>query len=144
MALQKEEEMVLDEHKRPIGPFTKSQNVKHAINELNSAWYVRNQIPIVAKDADLDEHLKEDAMRDHNRDKAEEQNGTAGTIIGSMLGAIGGCLVAIGILTLPGIGLLIAVDASKTAPASTLAGAGIGAVYGTLIEALSVVEISED
>jgi hypothetical protein len=53
-----------------------------------------------------------------------------------MLGAIVGCLLGVGLLAVPGVGLVVAVGTSGALTA-TLAGAGIGLAIGGLIEALA-------
>ena len=61
-----------------------------------------------------------------------------------MLGAIGGCLVGLGFIAVPGVALIVAVGTSGTALVSTLAGAGIGIASGSLISALTKLEISSE
>lgn len=94
------------------------------------------QICIVAKDTDCDQAQGGAGMIARVGDKAREGVPTC-TIAGSMLGAIGGCLVGLGILAVPGIGLVVTVVTSGTALAATLLGAGIGMGSGSLIEILA-------
>jgi hypothetical protein len=55
-------------------------------------------------------------------------------ITGSLLGAIGGCLASIGVLSIPGVAPTLAIGATVgTALASTLAGVGIGLAGGGLL-----------
>jgi len=72
-------------------------DMEHALNELNSAGFLRAQISVVTKDRD--EQLGGAGMSERVEDKAQAP---IWAITGSMLGAIGGCLVGLGILAVPG------------------------------------------
>jgi len=76
-------------------------DMEHALNELNSAGFLRAQISVVTKDADRDEQLGGAGMSERVEDKAQA-GAPIWAITGSMLGAIGGCLVGLGILAVPG------------------------------------------
>jgi hypothetical protein len=91
-----------------------------------------------------DEQLGEADMSEHFWYRTQDGKATCATITGSMVGALGGCLVGIGILAIPGVAPLIAVGTSGTALAATIAGAGIGIVSGNLISALASLEIFSD
>jgi len=61
-----------------------------------------------------------------------------------MLGAIFGWLVGLGMLTVPGVGLLVALGTTGAALTTIFAGAGIGAASGGLIlSALASLESSD-
>ena len=136
--------MVLEQHSRATGKFLNRQDAEHAIEELNSAGFPMDQISLVAKDPDFDEQLERTIMSEHFWYKAKEGTATCGSITGSMLGAIGGCLVGIGLVAVPGVGLVLAVGTSGAALASTLTGTGIGIVGGNLISALAGLVNPED
>lgn len=118
--------MVL-EHRRAVGIFHYHIDVERGLKELNSSGFSAEQISVVAQDAGINEHWYQ----------AKDGNATCASITGSMLGAIGGCLVGLGLLAVPGVGLLVGVGTSGMALGTTLAGAGIGAATGGLIEALA-------
>ena len=127
--------MFLSQHRCAIGSFPNRIDVEYALNELNSAGFPMAQISIVAKDADRDAQLDGAGMSDFVGDT---QEGTPiFAIAGSMLGAIGGCLVGLGILAVPLVGPIVAVGTSGTALTATLVGVGVGIVSGGLIEVLT-------
>ena len=123
------------QHKRAVVVLYNRIDTEHALKELVSSGFSVKQISVVTKDADIDEQLDVSGIKESIWYKAKEGTATGATITGSMLGALGGCLVGIGFLVIPGVNL-IAVGASGMV-ATTLAGAGIGVVTGGLIEALA-------
>lgn len=127
--------MVLSQHRRAVGIFKNRIDAERALNDLNSAGFTRDQISVVA--IDHDDLLNKACTRYHVENLAQEETGNCATIAGSMIGAIGGCLVGLGLLAMPGVGLVVAIGTSGTALATTLAGAGIGAASGGLIGALT-------
>lgn len=131
--------MVVERHRHTFDIFFNQQTVAQVLNRLSNSGFSMEQISVVVKQADIDEQLG------GNRQFFwyQAQTGTA-SIVGSMLGAICGCLVGIGILVVPGFGPLIIVGTSGTALVATLAGAGIGVVSGGLISALNNTVINLD
>lgn len=134
--------MVLDQKRRAVGTFSNRQNAEHALNELNSAGFPMKQICIVAKNSDFDARLGRAGISDCVGDTEEGVPTCA--IAGSMLGAIGGCLVGLGIIAVPGVGPLVAIGTSGAAFGTTLVGAGIGLVSGALTEALAGLGLTRD
>lgn len=124
-------------NRRAVGTCYNRQDAEHAVKELNSYGFSMDQISVVAIDADRDDQPREAGMSDYVWYKAHDGTATSAAITGSMLGAIGGCLVGLAISAVPGVGLIVAVGTSGTALAATLAGAGIGGASGGLISALS-------
>lgn len=98
---------------------------------------------LAASDLALPQALGE-AKRYASRFGDTEEGNQACAIVGSMLGAIGGCLVGLGILAVPGVGPLVAVGTSGAAFGTTLVGAGIGLVSGVLTEALAGLGLTRD
>lgn len=71
--------------------------------------------------------------------QGDERYEDAGTVIGATLGGIGGAMVAMAALTIPGIGALIAAGPI----AAGLVGAGAGAMAGGLIGSLTHLGVPE-
>ena len=133
--LQKEEQMVLGQNRRAVRIFNNRIDAEHALHELNRFGFSVDQISMVALDVNLDEQLGGASMSNHIGNKAlVYRTANSATITGSMLGAIGGCLLGVGLLAVPGVGLVVAVGTSG-ALVATLGGAGIGLAIGGLIEA---------
>ncbi len=136
--------MVLERHSRAVATFNNRQDAERALNKLNSTRFSNAQIVVLAKDIDCDVRHRRTGISDRFEDEAQSGTATGGPLVGSMLGAIGGCLLGLGILSVPGIGLAVTVGTSGTALFTTLAGAGIGAASGGLIEVFVGSEIPED
>jgi len=86
-------------------------DMEHALNELNSAGFLRAQISVVTKDADRDEQLVW-WMSERVEDKAQA-GAPIWAITGSMLGAIVAWWACI--LAVPGVAPVLAVGTSGTA-----------------------------
>lgn len=119
--------MVLRQKRHAIGIFFSRINVEHALGELKHTGFPVNQVAIVAKDANCDDHL-DLASRSDRSQMAVQEEAAVGAIAGSMVGAIVGCFTGLGMLSVPGVSLIAAVGTTATALTTALAGAGIGAV----------------
>jgi uncharacterized membrane protein len=111
--------------KTVVGTYNNIQTARDVANDLITAGYSRNDISIVANDAknEYATYVGDDDMAD---DVVE------GTGIGAAIGALGGLLVGLGALTIPGVGPVIAAGPLLSA----LVGAGVGAVTGGIVGAL--------
>jgi len=147
--------MVLGQKRRAVGRFSNRLTAEKAFSQLNRAGFSVAQISIVAKYADYDAQLDGVGISDCAETETQRSAGgssggalpqaqsktAAGAITGGMLGAVVGCLVGLGMLTVPGIGAVLAVGTSGTALATTLGGGGVGVVSGGLISALAGLKI---
>jgi hypothetical protein len=79
-----------------------------------------------------------------NHGNEAKTGAAAGATAGTILGGVGGFLVGVGVLAIPGIGPLLAAGVGIPAFASTLAGAGIGAAAGGIIGGLVGLGIPEE
>jgi hypothetical protein len=124
-------------NRRAVRIFNNRIDAEHALHELNRFGFLVEQISMVALDIDLDNQLGGASMSDHVGNKAlVYRAANSATITGSMLGAIGGCLLGVGLLAVPGVGLVVAVGTSGALIATLgSAGIGIGLAIGGLIEA---------
>lgn len=135
--------MVSVQYKSTVGTFSDRQAAEDALSKLKTAGFPIAQISVTTRKIDHSyQFIITDTSDLPSGDSyaalfGDERSASCATITGSMLGAIGGCLVGIGLLAVPGVGALVAVGTSGTALAATLAGAGIGAVGGGLISALT-------
>lgn len=126
---------VLSHKRRAVGRFSHRHDAERAFIQLNRAGFAADQISIIAKYADQETQL--DGIDSDARTEAEAHKETTGAIAGGMLGAVVGCLVGLGMLPIPGIGVLLAIKTSGTALATTLAGGGIGVTGGGLLSTLT-------
>jgi hypothetical protein len=126
------------QRKRAIGVFSKRHDAEVAITELRNAGFDLNQVSLIGKDtsgsvADIDAR----------GDKADEGAKT-GAASGAALGGLGGLLVGLGVLAVPGIGPVLLGGATATALATTLTGGAIGAAAGTVVGGLVGLGIPEN
>jgi len=113
--------------KTVVGTYDNIQTAYAVSNDLVSAGYNRNDISIIANDRDAaySPYVNTTGV------KTSDDVG-AGAGIGAAIGGIGGLLVGLGALTIPGIGPVVAAGPLLAA----LTGAGVGAVAGGIVGAL--------
>lgn len=122
--------------KTVIGTYEDMQTASAVVNDLVNAGFDRNSISIIAENAD-DRHSAYVTDRDRDVDGDDVGKGAG---IGAAIGGIGGLLVGLGALAIPGVGPFVAAGPI----AAALAGAGIGAVTGGIIGALVDLGIPEE
>jgi len=115
------------------GLFDTENAAENAVAQLKQLGYGQNEITIVMKDRAAAENFAHDSGS-----RAMEGVG-AGAAIGGTIGAVLAGLLAVGSVTIPGVGLLAAGPL-----AAMLAGAGAGGIAGGLIGWLTSLGIPED
>lgn len=126
-------------NKRAVGVFPHRRDAESAIRELRDARFPMSQVSLVGKDADSKGQVGNVAERTKTDEGAK-----AGAATGAALGGLGGLLVGLGALAIPGIGPVLAGGALATALATTAAGGAIGAAAGGLTGALVGLGIPDD
>lgn len=117
--------------KTVVGTYDNIQTAYDVANDLVAAGYSRNDISIVANDRDSAYSPYVNPKVDTKVVKTSDDVGT-GAGIGAAIGGIGGLLVGLGALAIPGIGPVVAAGPLLAA----LTGAGVGAVAGGIVGAL--------
>ncbi len=117
-----------------VGLFDSLADAHSAVRELADMGVPRSDISLVAGDTKGEYSTKTGNLGD------EMSGAAAGAGTGAILGGIGGLLVGLGVLAIPGVGPLIAAGPLAT----TLLGAGVGAAAGGLLGALVDVGVPED
>lgn len=113
--------------------FDNATDARNAVRELTNNGVRRDDVSLVASDA-AGEYARYHGQEIPADDMLE---GAAG---GALLGGLGGLLVGLAALAIPGIGPIVAAGPIATA----LAGAGIGAVTGGILGALIDLGVSEE
>lgn len=134
----------LGRHHRAIGVFPHRRDAEAALRELRDAGFNMNQVSLVGRNADPNEHfggLDTSARATGNQ---ADEGAKAGAATGGALGGLGGLLVGLGALAIPGIGPVLAGGALATALATAAAGGAIGAAAGGLTGALVGLGIPDD
>jgi hypothetical protein len=131
--------MKSQEHKRAIGTFANRQQTEEALYELRNLGFPMNRVSVLAKNTEDIEQIAGAEVKDSQEHQTEEGAGIGATT-GTVLGGIGGLLVGLEALIIPGAGPFFAAGTIAT----TLAGAGFGAAAGGLVGALTALGIPED
>jgi uncharacterized membrane protein len=126
--------------KTVVGLFENYMDADRAVSELNARGFSRNEVSVAARDS---------AVRDRiagttGQERAVAESAGAGAIGGATIGGLGGLLVGLGALAIPGIGPVVAAGTLATVLGTTAAGAGIGAAAGGIIGALVGMGIPEE
>jgi hypothetical protein len=115
------------------GLFETEAAAETSVAQLKQLGYGQNEITIVMKDRGAADNLAHDAG-------ARTMEGVgAGAAIGGTIGAVLAGLLAVGSVTIPGVGLLAAGPL-----AAMLAGAGAGGIAGSLVGWLTSLGVPED
>jgi uncharacterized protein (TIGR02271 family) len=119
--------------KSVIGTYSSLESAHEVVDKLVNAGFNRNEISVIANDPD--ERYASYVDNDGNLDDTAKGAGW-----GAAIGGLGGLLLGLGALAIPGIGPVIAAGPL----AAALAGAGVGAVTGGIIGALIDLGIPEE
>jgi hypothetical protein len=120
-----------------VGYFDRYDQAQDAVRALVDNGLSRSDISLVASDP-TGEYAKYETRPATSTD--EVSNTAAGAGTGAVVGGISGLLVGLGVLTIPGIGPVLAAGPLAT----TLLGIGVGAAAGGLIGALIDLGIPEE
>ncbi|HLO77780.1 MAG TPA: YsnF/AvaK domain-containing protein [Magnetospirillum sp.] len=127
--------------KTVVGLFRSQEEARSVVEDLIQAGCRREDLSLVAKnERDLSEAGEEEVGEKEERGTKAGEGAATGAGIGAVLGGIGGILVGLGVLAIPGVGPIIAAGPV----AATLAGAAGGAVAGGLIGGLVGLGIPEE
>ncbi|MBD2434701.1 MULTISPECIES: general stress protein [Fischerella] len=137
--------MAIQRRKRAVGTFPNRQTAEEALSRLRDSGFLMDRVSVLAKDIDRNEQIAGATVKDKSdmsdRGDNEAQEGAGiGAVTGTALGGIGGLLVGLEALIIPGVGPFLAAGTIAT----TLAGAGIGAAAGGLVGALTGLGIPEE
>ncbi|MBE9177616.1 hypothetical protein IQ268_03365 [Oculatella sp. LEGE 06141] len=130
--------MVWNQHQYSVATFSDRQSAEEALRNLRKAGF--QQAWLSADFYDLEPTVTTfDAYLDDDSDTP-----ACGSVIGSLLGAAGGCVAGLALLLAPEVSIPLAVGAWGSTLLTTITGAGIGAVSGSLIEAMSCQSQKDD
>lgn len=124
---------------RAVGVFPHRRDAEAALRDLKDSGFSMNQISLVGKHTSGEPKIGNVADRTMTDEGAKTGAGT-----GAALGGLGGLLVGLGALAIPGIGPVMAGGALATALATTAAGGAIGAAAGGITGALVGLGIPDD
>jgi uncharacterized protein (TIGR02271 family) len=118
--------MTMTQRSTVIGVFHEREQAREAIDGLKNEGFAPEAISILSPD--------KQATQDMAEETGTHAGGAAatGAVAGGILGGLGGWLLGIGALAIPGIGPFIAAGAFATALGGAAIGAGVGAIAGAL------------
>ncbi|GAX44135.1 signal transduction histidine kinase LytS [Tolypothrix sp. NIES-4075] len=128
--------------KRAIGVFSHRRDAEAAIGDLRDGGISLDHVSIIGKNASGD-HMGGVGVNDSVDNTKADDGAKAGAVTGTALGGLGGLLVGLGTLAIPGVGPVLVGGAAATALATALTGAGIGAAAGSIAGALVGLGIPE-
>jgi hypothetical protein len=114
------------------------EDAQNALRELVDMGIPREDVSLVASDA------AGEYARYHGRDFPAESDTAEGAATGAVIGGLGGLVVGLAALAIPGIGPVIAAGPLASALIAGGIGAGVGAVAGGLVGALVDLGLSEE
>jgi hypothetical protein len=133
--------MVYAPSQHSVAKFTNFQAAEQTVNTLKNAGFSSAHLSIVALRRDEEGEFDEASFQSKVENEVQERV-TGATLAGTLLGAVGGCLAGLGFLTIPGMGLVFAVGTAQATLAGIIAGAGIGATGGGLLETLTCKQLA--
>lgn len=116
-----------------IGVYPTENEAVSAINRLLEMGYQHDDISVLAKHPERFDNLERRTDIDVETTKAIGRSAGAGVATGGVLGGIGGLLLSIGTIAIPGIGPFLAAGPI----AATLGGIAAGGVAGGVLGALA-------
>lgn len=128
-------------NKRAVGVFKRHEDLEETLRDLKKSAFDMERISLITRHIEDIEGAKEVTEKHGNEAK---EGAAAGATAGTVLGGVGGFLIGVGVLAIPGVGPLLAAGVGIPAFASTLAGAGIGAAAGGIIGGLLGLGIPEE
>ena len=132
-----------------VGLFERYEDADYVVEELQRRSIAKNQISVLAHEGSVRGLLPGEPVDNLGDERVVEINSTAdsmgvGSITGAVAGGIGGLLLGMGALAIPGIGPAYAAGSLLSALTATAAGVGIGAVTGGLVGAMMGWGLSEE
>ena len=118
------------------GMFRTYSEADRAVGGLQAAGVSRDEISVMARQAVVPEYA--------NAEIPVAEGAAVGAGSGAVAGGIGGLLVGLGLLTIPGIGPVLAAGTLATTLATTAAGAGLGAAAGGLLGGLAGLGVPQE
>ncbi|MBE9182492.1 histidine kinase [Oculatella sp. LEGE 06141] len=129
-------------YKRAVGVFKDREDLESVLRALKDSHYDMERVSLIARHVEEVEGAEE--VTDNRGDTEAQEGAGIGATTGTVLGGLGGLLIGLGVLAIPGVGPILAAGAEINALASTLAGAGIGAATGGIVGALVGLGIPEE
>jgi len=126
--------------KTVVGLYDDYSDAQAAVNDLMGAGFTRDEISIVANNSGERFSAGSDAHASHGGGGGVVKNTVGGAAEGAVIGGLTGLAASLAMLLIPGVGPVLAVGPL----AATLSGAGLGAMGGGVIGALTGLGIPKE
>jgi uncharacterized membrane protein len=121
-----------------IGLFETEQSARLALQSLKADGFVNEKTGLLAR-----KQVNAADLQEETGQEIAEKAGVS-ALGGTLAGSLAGLLAGLGVISIPGIGPVVAAGALATILGATAAGAGLGAATGGLLGALIGLGISEE
>jgi len=121
-----------------VALFASAAHVPAVVDELLARGIDRDAVSVVSRTSEA--QIAESAIAESETDADRASGVAAGAGAGAAVGGLGGLLLGLGALAVPGIGPVLAAGPV----AAALAGAGLGAAAGGVVGSLTGLGIAED
>lgn len=116
-----------------VGLFERYEDAERAITELNRHDFDQSAISVVARAEVVQDHVGQENLGSGFEDVESpvvEKDVGKGVASGMVIGTLAGFLVGVGVITVPGLGAVIAGGTLGSALITTVAGAWLGTLSG--------------
>ncbi|MEB3214699.1 MAG: signal transduction histidine kinase LytS [Nostocales cyanobacterium 94392] len=128
------------QYKRAVGTFASRDDAEKALYKLRDSGFSMDRVSLLAKNADGNEQIAGTDVKNERGENEAPEGAGIGATTGTILGGLGGLLLGLEQLIIPGVGPFLAAGTIAT----TLAGAGLGAATGGIVGALTGMAIPEE
>lgn len=135
--------MALAQDKRAFGVFTSRAVTEEALNELKNSGFPMQKVSIVAKHAESRDAIAGVDVQDESADGLTD-GVKAGAVAGAATGGLFGLIGGLSLLSIFGLGPILAGGVLAALLGETLVGGAIGAATGGMLAALLSLGVSED
>jgi hypothetical protein len=124
--------MTIENQKMAVGVFANRKNLELALAELKAILFPLEKISVVVNDPKPEDNTSSVQLRDNSFNKTDRV-ALKGAVAGSALGSVTGLLVGLGILAIPGLGVLTLIGAEAAMIVGIISGAAAVSLIGKLI-----------
>jgi hypothetical protein len=122
------------------GLYTDFNTADDAVRQLQQAGFEREQVSVLARNEIIDQSLGTEAVQAQDVASGAAKGAAAGGVTGGLIGL----LAAVGSLTIPGIGPVLAAGSLAATLGLTAGGAGVGAAVGGILGAMTTLNIPRE
>ena len=131
--LQIQQNLRRNKNEKIVGIFNNEERAVAAIEDLQRQGYRDDEISVVVENKDRFDAITQRTGVDVD-DQADPGGAMAGAAAGGAIGGIGGLLLGLGALAIPGVGPIVAAGPIASTLVGALAGGAVGGLAGALVD----------